>query len=249
MTPVTQDDWLDLEEARGKPIGRVGRWLLRGDPRPLVILALGIPVWYFWEYRSPTVAMVGIAYIHDFCFGEFLFGLLAGARAVQWLARHMAAEVFNVPAKAVRCPHWFWPWVLVIGGGTYFMVGYEVPMRVSFYLSRPFLDRLADEALADPPHAHLLAGHWAGLYRVEGVEVIGSTVVLYLDRDGGRYGFARVPGAPADVIANWTGPGSGPPHHPDFPPHTGSDDRCGMRIADDWFVVYSLYKHMKNGWS
>jgi hypothetical protein len=48
------------ESALGRPIGRWGAWWLRADPWPLLLVALALPAWFFWRYRSPTVAMVGV---------------------------------------------------------------------------------------------------------------------------------------------------------------------------------------------
>jgi hypothetical protein len=202
-------------------------------------------VGYFWVYRSPTVAMVGLAYFDDFCTGSFLFGLLAAARWVQLLLR----KSYEARLGTCRSRPWFWPWFLLIAAATYFMVRWQVPMHASFLVSRPALDRLADEALADPANAHLLAGRWAGLYRVVGVQVIGKTVVLYLGTDRGSYGFARVPGAASDLIFNEPGREDDPRYYRDFPRQGHPEDPQGERLAGDWFVMYSWYWLVKVGWS
>ena len=129
------------------------------------------------------------------------------------------------------------------------MIWSQLPMRVSFLLSRPGLDSMADEAFADPVNAHLLAGRWAGLYRINGVEVIGNTVVLYLNKDKGSYGFARVPGAAGDLIFNVPGDEDSPHYQRDFPKQVGLKDPEGKRIAGDWFVMYSSYWLVKVGWA
>ena len=125
----------------------------------------------------------------------------------------------------------------------------QLPMHVAFLLSRSQLENIADEAIADRAKAHLLAGRWAGLYRIEGVEVIGNTVVLYLDEDKGTYGFARVPGARSDEIYNMPGHEENLHFHRDFPKTEGWHDPEGKRISGDWFVVYSSYWLVKVGWS
>jgi hypothetical protein len=204
---------------------------------------------YFWVYRSPTVAMVGLAYYDDLCLGPFLFGLLAAGRYVQVQVRKAWEARLGLQAGACQSRMWFWPWLLGIAVGTYLMVYHQVPLYVSFLVSRPNLDRLADEALADPPNAPRLAGRWAGLYRISGVEVLGNTVVLYLDKDKGSYGFARVPGAASDVICNRPGLEDDPAQHRDFPKQADPEGPQGQRIAGDWFVMYSWYWLVKVGWS
>jgi hypothetical protein len=81
------------------------------------------------------------------------------------------------------------------------------------------------------------------------VEVIGNTVVLYLGKDEGNYGFARVPKAASDVIFNMPGNEDNTHYHRDFPKHKGSRDPEGKRIMGDWFVMYSSYWRVKVGWS
>lgn len=122
-------------------------------------------------------------------------------------------------------------------------------MYLSFIISRSGLDGIADQALADPANARSLAGHWAGLYRVDGVEIINHTVVIYIGKDGGNYGFARVPGAQVDDIFNMPGDEESPNFCQDFPASAGRKDPNGRRIMGDWFMMYSSYWAVKVGWS
>jgi hypothetical protein len=193
--------------------------------------------------------MVGFAYYEDFCLGSFLFGLLAAGRVVQLLLRNLYETRFGVQSGVYQSRHRFWPLFFVIAAGTYTLLWSEAPMHVSFFLSRPALDRMADEALKDPANAHLLAGRWAGLYHINGVEVLGKTVVLYLGEDKGNYGFARVPKASGDLILNLPGRKDYPHYHGDFPKHVDFKDPEGKRITGDWFVMYSSYWRVKGGWS
>ena len=237
------------EDDAGYPIGRWAGWWLRATPWPLLLVALVLMFGYFWVYRSPTVAMVGSAYYHDFCLGSFLFGLLAVGRGVQLAVRNSYETRFGVRSGVCRSRSRFWLWLLVIAAATYLMLWSELPMHISFMLSRPALDRIADEARNDPANEHLLAGRWAGLYRIDGVEVMGNTVVLYIGKDKGSYGFARVPKATSDVIFNMPGLEDSPHYHGEFPKHDGPKDPEGKRITGDWFVIYSSYWLVKVGWS
>jgi hypothetical protein len=236
------------EKSFRRPIARWERWCLRADPWLLLLLALPIPVWYFWIYRSPTVAMVGHVYYEDFCVGALLFGSIAAGRGFQLLLRGMCESRYRIRSSEFRSKRWFLPWFLLIGLGTYPMLEFNLPMQVSFRVSRPALDRIADEALADPANAHPLTGRWAGLYRIAGVEVIGKTVVLYLGRDKGSYGFARIPEAKNDAIFSRSGYGTAE-ERVDLPTGEHQDMSAGERMADDWFVVFSWYHLVKVGWS
>lgn len=254
---MSENEPQESGKALEQPIGRFAGWCLRAPPWPFLLLALAIAFGYFWLYRSPVVAMVGSAYEGDFCLGSLLFFLVAIGRALQIVfVRNSYVERLGVQPAAYRSRRWFWPWFLLIVAGTYYMVSSQWPMRVCFQLSRPWLDNLADEAVANPANAPLLAGRWAGVYRIAGVEIIGKTVVLYLDKNGGTYGFARVPGAASDYIHNTTeNQGNGGPvnhyYHRDFPESNRAftlRDPVGKRMTGDWFVMYSGYLRMK-GWS
>jgi hypothetical protein len=236
-------------DASGRRIGRWASWWLSADPWPVLLLALFLMLGYFWEYGSPTVAMVGLAYYFDFCVGSFAFGLLAAVRGVQVLVRNSYEARLGMDSSACRSRRRFWLWLFVIAGTTYLMLWSQLPMRAAFLFSRPALDRMADEALADPANAHLLAGRWAGAYAISGVEVIGNTVVLYVGKDKGSYGFARVPGASSDAIFNMDGLEDNPYYHRDFPKQDGAKDPAGRRMTGDWFVMYSSYRLAKVGWS
>lgn len=244
---------LGSEKHASSSPGWLARTLLRADPWTLLIVAFLCMCYWFWLYSSLTIASVGMAYYEDLCHGFFVFGSLAAARCVQLKIRSVYEQRFAISSKHYRSRRRFWPWIIVIGAGTYYMLNSQVPMRLGFRVSRPAFERLADEALADPSNVDRLAGRWAGVYLIEGVAVIGQTVVLYLDKGKRTYGFARVPGARDDHIYNI-------PHlrdqfekikniHLDFPEQEGFNDPVGERIAGDWFVMYSGYWLVKVGCS
>jgi hypothetical protein len=233
----------------GRPIGWWGRWCLRADPWPILLLALLLAFGYFWVNRSPTVAMVALAYSRDLCLGSALFGLLAAGRSLQLLVRHSCESRYGIQPGGFGSRRRFWPWLAAIAGGTLLMVQLQLPMHIAFLMSRAAMDNLADEAMANPANAHLLAGRWVGMYRVAGVEVIGKTVVIYLGKDGGSYGFARVPGVASDLIYNLPDSENGPHIHRDFPETSPPRDPEGRRISGSWFVMYSGYWRVKVGWS
>jgi len=213
------------------------RWCLRADPRPLLLLAILLMTASFWVCKSPAVAMIAEKHYVAIGLSLILLYVFAWVRVFQERWRNFYEERYLIPTGAYRSRRWFLPWLLVIAGATFFMLVHELPIYVSFQLSCSALDRIADEALADPTNLHLLAGRRAGLYRVEKVEAIGGTVVLYIDQSEGTYGFARVPGVRNDVIHNW-GNKDDPNYHQDFPEPKYPGDLEGQRIAGDWYLVY-----------
>jgi hypothetical protein len=240
------------EHASAKATGWWGRRLLRAEPWPLLFVALALLLAYCWWYSYPTVAMVGLNYYGDFCYGFVLFSAIAASRGVQTFMARSCAAYRKLSFDEVRSRQRFWPWLAAIIAVTFVAVDYEVPMHAGFYLSRPQFDALADEALANPGNAHQIAGRWAGCHRVTGVEIIDETVIFYLDRPEGNYGFARVPGARSDHIFNLPDKPADRNNHREFPPYRRENyytDPVGQRIAGDWFVVYSSYWRVKVGWS
>jgi hypothetical protein len=193
--------------------------------------------------------MVGLAYHHDSWLGIFLFGLVAAGRGAQLLVRNIWESRYGIRSTEYRSRRWFILWLIMIAAGTDVMIELQLPMLLSFLVSRPALDRIANKALADPTNADALADQRAGLYRITGVEVIGNTVVLYVGKERGNYGFARVPGAASDVISNQPGFEGFSGYHRDFPKQENFRDPEGRRIKGDWFVMYSSYWLTKVGWS
>jgi hypothetical protein len=232
------------------PLNWWTRWRLRAPQWPFLLAAMLFGAYYFWRYRTPSVAMVGGSYIKDFFPAALSFGLLAVIRGVQVLLRYSAELEYRTPHQFLRFRSWCLPWLFLIAAVIYFAIGDNWPMRVSFWWSRSALDHLADKALADPDNASQLAGKRAGVYRIAGAEVIGSTVVLYLDNDKGSYAFVRVPGTLPNKIQNQNAYGGLEyQQSSDFPKNGTHDDRVGERIGDDWFVMYSWYWLVKVGWS
>ena len=168
------------------PLDRWTRWRLRAPQWPFLLAAVLFGGYFFWRYHSPAVAMDGLCYIEDFCLAALFFGLLAVIRGAQVLVRYSTELTYRTPHQFLRFRSWCLPWLFLIAAVIYFGIGEQWPLRVSFWWSRPGLDRLANKALADPDNAHHLAGQWAGLYRIADVEVSGSNVIaIYLEKGNG----------------------------------------------------------------
>jgi hypothetical protein len=216
------------------------RWRLRAPQWPFLLAAVLFGGYFFWEYRSPAIAVNLLSHIGGFFFGALFFGLLAVVRGAQVLVRYSTELTYRTPHQFLRFRSWCLPWLFLIAAVIYYGVGEDWPMRISFWWSRSALDRLANKALADPDNAHLLAGQWAGVYRIVSVEVIGSTVILYLDEDKRSEGFVREPRTSSDNIQNQDPVESGDYHlFTTFPKGGDLENRVGKRMSDEWFVMYS----------
>lgn len=227
-------------------LGRWTRWCLRADPWPAVLFALVAMLGLLWQYRSPARAMIALRYYQDFFLVLFVLPL---GRLAQLVLRVGYETYLGLSPNPFRSRRRFWPWFLVVWIGGYLVADLRLPLKLGFHASRGAFDRVADLALSDPENLEGLSGTWAGVYWIEGVEVIGSTVVLYLDRPDGRFGFARVPYSAEDHILNMPRSDGNPHGQVEFPLYSGLKDRVGDRIADDWFMVYSSYWSVKVGWS
>jgi hypothetical protein len=244
---LSLDESADDPDEVHPPVGWWTRRWLRAEPWPLLLAALMLMLAFCWDFSIPQVAKVILNYYSGFFYGFVLFSAIAIGRPIQFAIAKACATRRNIPYPEVRSRARFWPWFIVIVAATVILLQFEVPMRGGFYVSYPWFDSLADEALADPADAHRLAGRWACGYRIAGVEVIDKTVVFYLDRPEGNYAFARVPGARSNHILNR--PQDSVHHHPAFPPDSGRGriEPVGDRILGEWFVVYSFYWSIKDG--
>lgn len=223
------------------------RWRLRAPQWPILLAAVLFGGYSFWIFRSPAVAMVGGIKVEGFCYAALFFALLAVVRGAQVSVRYSMELAYRVSHQSLHLRTWCLPWLFLIAAVIYFAIGEQWPMRVAFWWSHSALERLADKALADPDNAPQLAGQWAGVYRIAGVEVIGTTVVLYLGQDKRDYGFVRAPGAVNEMIQNQNR--FAPLDYQQCEAFPEGEDRVGKRIGDDWFVMYSWYWLVKVGWS
>jgi hypothetical protein len=176
--------------------------------------------------------------------------LLPGVHMLQLGARKVCLAAMGSGQHVPRARWSFWPWFLLLLGAGYLAGLSNLPMQAGFYLSRSAMDRLAAEALSNPEKCEQLVGRWAGVYPIEGIEVIGQTVVLYTAHDRGFYGFLRAPGARSDKIF-YDSTNTNEHHFAEFPRSDDriEGDRWAQRVRGEWFVMYSVYWRIKDGWS
>ena len=196
--------------------------------------------YYLWVLRLPAESIRASWYWEFYFFCLLLFGLRAPQKMLRWLL----IGWWPLPQESRR---WFLPWIsaiIVLGS---MAAENRWPLKLAVYLSRPAFDRLADEAIADPNNASSLSGRWVGLYRIGGVQVVGTNLVaLHLRSERGNYGFLRMPNGPAHIqhfYENY-------PDHPEQPakPYEGGGDAI-WRVARDWYVMFNSYWAVKDGWS
>lgn len=238
---------LKKEKYPAVPIGGWEGIALRANPRPLIWVTLAVMLVFLWIARTPYHSMVGVFYLSFFPFGCLPIILL---RKWQIDEKIKLEKRLGLEPNLLRTESPFRFWFVPIVAVTWLCLYAQFPMTFAFRYSRPSLDRIADEALADPSYAERFTGQWAGLYSISKVEVIGKTVVLYtsgFEKD--CWGFARAPDALAAYIYHIPERFNESAHPDgnfrDFPPRSGFHDPTGKRIMGDWFVVYSSYWYHK----
>jgi hypothetical protein len=195
---------------------------LRGHPWLAASCTLAVMGYSLWPLHSPVRAFRATWYYEFY----FLTMLVLGIAAALFVLRVICKPTMFAGSGILRSHLWSWTWIaLVIAGG---VVAAEDrwPLRAAFWISRAALDEIANQALAAPENTASLAGQRAGLFRVEKVAVIGSTVVLSIDRRD--FGFARMPTEVRNVLPN---------------------SSSATRWSGDWFVMYDWYWSVKDGWS
>jgi hypothetical protein len=237
--------------ATGKQLGPWTRWFLRAPPWPSVVVASMVMLQALWPFRMPRATMQpsSLVTLELCCSAPVWLLILMMPRLSQLAWRSLIESRLGLPRKVLQTRHPFWPYLVVIALMGYVAVEQHIPFKVATVLSEHAFDELADAALADPKNVHELVGRRAGLYSIAGVEIIGNSVVLYVGRDRGNYGFVRVPNAPADIIFNEPRDPDNPAQCNDFPKTADGLDPYGKRIFGDWFVMYSFYWSIKDGWS
>jgi hypothetical protein len=232
-----------------RAIGRLGGWCVRANPAPSILFAAAVLTHYLWLMRQPSVSLVALE--STYAFGQMALLLPAGRIFQRFLVR--GYEIYyDIPAGLYRSNRQFWPWAVLFLGTAVGAKHYELPMQAGFLISRPAMDRLADAARADPTNAYLLKGSWAGVYQVVKVEVIGEAVVILTSQNRSDYGFIYAPGAHSDLIRSSSENGENDENsYKSFPKSEFGmdDDRYAKRIHGDWFVMYSAYWLIKDGWS
>ncbi len=231
--------------ARGR--NRWTRWCLRADPRPLLLIALLGMCATFWEYRLPQTAMHALGYVEIFVLSGVFLAMLATARRLQLGLRAFYERRLNDADKSYRSKRRFWSWLLLMAAATTVGLWTRLPLGAGFLVSRATLNQIADEALAQPERLKQQTPRWAGVYEIARIEVIGTTVVVYIGDD--PFGFARVPTAASNIVFNREGIPPDERRCKDFPIRQGFESCEGDRIFADWFVVYTWYGWNKIGWS
>lgn len=207
------------------------------------LVAIDFAMW-FWLIRSPEY-LIGESKDITIPIIVMSFGLIAVLRLLQVFLRSGSQGSTTARWRSRA----FWLCLIATMGLSVTMAINELPLRLCFRLSRTSFDRVAQAALRDRANLQIYSDTWVGLYRLAGVEVIGGTVILYADKPGGVYGFARIPGAKTDVVFNMTGLEANRFYFNDFPKQIGINDPIGRRIEGDWFLVYPDYKTSKRGWN
>jgi hypothetical protein len=99
-----------------------------------------------------------------------------------------------------------WLIVPLVFSITLLLTAASVPMSVAFWISRPAMDAIAQQAAKMPPGT-TLPDQWIGLYRAKRIEVSSNGLQFLIDDSGGLLdatGFIYSPGGPPpDDKHNW----------------------------------------------
>ena len=218
--------------------GKLALFFLRGNPWPAVLWSTFLLFCAFWRLRLPQSAM-GAPALPEFLATAPI--LMIGGRVTQLFLRSVFQGIYGLSSIELRSRRWFWPYFTGLVMFGYFAVSGRWPLGLGFAMSRSAMDRVADQALADPARASRFVGQRVGPYEIKGVQVVGETVLLYLDEENGSLGFARVPRAKTHTIRAKAGRLNDHEICDDLPNDSRSHDRVGMRVGGSWFVVYSSY--------
>jgi hypothetical protein len=211
------------------------RWFLRADPWSAVIFAVLVLLWECWEFSSPLVAMGDLGIVAFL--GTVFF--LQLARLAQYPVRWVFEGYCNAYPNPYLSRRPFWPWFVLLTFGAIVLAATRLPLTLGFLVSAPAMNRIADDALADPIIVAELGGQRAGIYQIEEVEVVGQTVVLYLHRTPwGSYSFVRAGGATENRYrGSLPGLPVSPIDHVD--PNKEYFPAMADRVWGDWFVRYA----------
>lgn len=179
----------------GRPLGRVGRWLLRPVGWPTYLVAGLISALWMYSWALPNGS-----------FGLWVLASYASMPVVGWWALRLVASIIAVlwlrqPKK--RCLTYWRRWtVLPLLAGVLVGLGHTaIPYHVGLFISRPWLDRIANQAVAkygpQAPSAsddweRRYVSRWAGIYHIDAIDVRKDGVRLSIgvsgnlfDRDSG----------------------------------------------------------------
>ncbi len=246
------------EPELGKPIGWWPRFLLSANPVPGIALTALLMGFVLWIFSLPNLSMFALAYPCWFFLNSMLFLPILLLREAQLSLSRFLSKRWGLPRDEHGSRKLFRYWSLGIFVISWLLIYFQTPLTCGFALSRAELDRIADEALAQPDNLDRFRGRWAGIYRIYEVKIIGRTVA-FCTRSSEMWGFARAPGAPHQQIRSSTMPEEELSsyahfHFRDFPIEAEArenwiSDIEGERLHGDWFVFYSGYWRQKIGWS
>jgi hypothetical protein len=150
----------------GRSVGEVKRFLLRpiGWPTHLLVAAVALVV--LWDARLPG----------DFHFKSELQRWLGTVVGWWWagraIARYYGPTWWGVPRWMAQ-GHWRrWLVLIVVMLAVGAITSTSLPLRTGFWISRPAMERLANQVMSAPPGTPAPADRWVGVYHTAGVEQI-----------------------------------------------------------------------------
>lgn len=140
----------------GRPFPALARFLAKPVGLPLYLLALTAFTWPLWEYRKPN---------NNFSaplLGVLLWLIVIVACVAKFLTRISIHHAYARPNAEYRLGRYRGLGILALWV-LYVLIPADLLVRAAFHLSRPGLERLAHDALAQPDT--VTGPHVAGLYQ------------------------------------------------------------------------------------
>ncbi len=174
----------------GRPLGRVGRWLLRPVGWPTYLVAGLISAVWLYRWALPNGS-----------FGLLVLAFYASMPVLAWWAMRLVASIIAVlwlrQPKKLCLTHWRRWFILPLVAGLLLGLAYaSIPYRVGLFMSRPWLDRIAEQAKAKygplAPAAsdkweRRYVSRWAGIYHIDAIDVREDGVRLSVGISGGLF--------------------------------------------------------------
>jgi hypothetical protein len=167
------------------------------------VLSAAVAAVLVWQDRLPgggnqVVAVLAVLGMATLALAWFIL-------LIAWVAR----RAIELDCAVATRPRWtFLRWAVTpsLLIGTVLLVVYDVPFRVTFRLSRPFMNSFVSRAT--PPTAapvRTATDRWIGLYRTDAIEYFPGYLRFRVSQSGFyTYGFAYSPNGPPPALGRDT---------------------------------------------
>ena len=184
----------------GRPLGRLGRWVLKPVGGPVIALAMVPLVWLVWEATDPQLYYLGGSGLLS-AFVCVLVGLVHGT----WVTgRRAILRLRRQPKPSPGIDRGRWRVVWGVAGVVVALVLLEMPMRLAFLAHRPAFEELVREVRANAPSCATLPGRRVGIYTLDTFRPadVNGGAVMFRFGNSSEGGFAYLPNGDHELAYN-----------------------------------------------